>query len=68
MGRRDWRKIRVRAAYVLLAVCVIGWPLSALTVARDEPQVILGLSWAAVIIEACTLLTSSQVHEEQAEK
>ncbi len=59
------RRVRVVAAWVLLAGAVAGWPIAALTVARDEPQVILGLSFLAIIVEACTLLTSSQVHEEQ---
>lgn len=40
-------------------------PLSMLTVARDEPPFDLSLSWLAILIEAVTLLTSSQVHEEQ---
>lgn len=61
------RKARVVAAWTLLISSVIGWPASALTLARDEPQFVLGLSWMAIVIEAANLLTSSQVHEEQAE-
>ena len=53
------------AAWTLLAVSVIGYPVSAFWFAKDEPKFILGLSWLAIIIEACTLLTSSQMHEEQ---
>ncbi len=59
------RRARVIAAWVLLVGAVAGWPIAALTVAREEPQVVLGLSFLAIIVEACTLLTSSQVHEEQ---
>lgn len=44
---------------------MIGWPLSALTWAKDEPQFVLGLSWLAITLTALDLLTSSQVHEEQ---
>ena len=58
------RRARVVAAWVLLVGAVIGWPVSMLTVARGEPPFVLSLSWLAIIIEACTLLTSSQVHEE----
>jgi uncharacterized membrane protein len=61
------RRARVIAAWTLLVLSVIGWPLSALTLARNEPQFVLGLSWMAIVIEAANLLTSSQVHEEQAE-
>lgn len=49
---------------MLLVGAIVGWPTAALTFARGEPPVVLGLSFLAIIIEACTLLTSSQVHEE----
>jgi uncharacterized membrane protein YfcA len=59
------RRARTVAAWCLLAGSAIGWPVSALTVARDEPQFVLGLSWLAIILASAELLTSSQVHEEQ---
>ncbi len=36
-----------------------------LTVAKGEPPFVLSLSWLAILIEAASLLTASQVHEEQ---
>lgn len=68
--RRDQtaRRARVVTAWCLLIGSTIGWPLSALTWARDEPQFILGLSWLAIVIESANLLTSSQVHEEQGDE
>ncbi len=62
-----WRRARTTAAWLLLAGSVIGWPLSALTVARDEPPFVLGLSWLAIILTSADLLSTSQVHEEQGE-
>jgi ribose/xylose/arabinose/galactoside ABC-type transport system permease subunit len=62
------RRLRVAAAWVLLVGALVGWPLSMLTVAQDEPPFVLSLSWLAILIEAVTLLTSSQVHEEQGEQ
>lgn len=62
------RQARVVAAWILLVGAVVGWPLTAMTVARDEPQFVLGLSWLAIIVESGTLLTSSQVHRDQAEE
>ncbi len=59
------RRARTIVAWVLLAGATIGWPLSAMTVAKHEPQFILGLSWLAIVIESASLLTTSQVHEEQ---
>jgi hypothetical protein len=59
------RRARTIAAWILLIGSVIAWPVTAVTVFRDEPQGILGLSFLAIILEAGSLLTSSQVHEEQ---
>lgn len=67
MSGRRARRARVITAWVLLAGALIGWPLSALTLAHDEPQFVLGLSWLAIVLESASLLTSSQVREEQGE-
>lgn len=58
------RKARVWFGVVLLVVSVVNWPLSILTYASSEPPVVLSLSWFAIIIEALTLITTSQVFEE----
>lgn len=59
------RRARTIVAWILLVGASIGWPASALTLARHEPPFTLGLSWLAIIIGAAELLTSSQVHEDQ---
>lgn len=59
------KRARTFLAWALIAGGIVGWPLSALTVAKDEPQFVLGLSWMAIILTALDLLTSSQVHEDQ---
>jgi hypothetical protein len=46
-------------------VSLVGWPVSAVTFARDEPPAILGLSWFAVTITAVDLLKTSRVHRDQ---
>lgn len=61
-------RARTIAAWVLLVGAVVGWPLSMLTVARDEPPFVLSLSWLAIVIEAASLLTASQVREGQDDK
>jgi hypothetical protein len=58
-------RARTFAAWTLLVGCLAGWPASALTWAKDEPQFVLGLSWMALVIESANLLTSSQVREGQ---
>ncbi len=58
-------RARTIAAWILLIGSLIGWPTSMLTVARDEPPFVLSLSWLAIVIEAGSLLTASQVRENQ---
>jgi hypothetical protein len=64
MGAR-LRRARTVGAWTLLAGSVIGWPVSALTVAAGEPPFVLGLSWLAVILTSLDLLSTSQVAEDQ---
>lgn len=58
-------RARTILAWVLLVGSIIGWPLSAVTWARHEPQFVLGLSWLAVILTSLDLLSTSQVYEKQ---
>jgi hypothetical protein len=59
------RRARTITAWALLAGSIIGWPVSMLTWAKDEPPFVLSLSWLAIILASAELLTASQVHEEQ---
>lgn len=61
------RKIRTYVAVCFFFGSALGWPLTALTVAKDEPQFVLGLSWLAIMLTAWDVLTTSQVHEENDE-
>lgn len=58
-------RLRVRLAGVLLVVSLIGWPLSAFTVARGEPQFILGLSWLAITLTCLDVVATTDVRREQ---
>jgi uncharacterized membrane protein YfcA len=64
MGKRA----EVGLAWALLVGSLIGWPLSALTVASDEPPFILGLSWLAITLTALDLLKTSRVHQDQGDE
>lgn len=44
-------KLRRPVAWVLFAGGIVGWPLSMLTLAQNEPPFTLSLSWLAVVIE-----------------
>jgi hypothetical protein len=59
---------RILGAWFLLAASAIGWPLSALTWAKDEPQFILGLSWLAILLTATDILSTQDVRANQDEK
>lgn len=56
---------RLRMAWVIVAISIIGWPASALTWASGEPQFVLGLSWLALTITALDVLSTSDVRAEQ---
>jgi ribose/xylose/arabinose/galactoside ABC-type transport system permease subunit len=58
------KRLRVWGAWILLVGSLIGWPVSMLTVAKDEPPFVLSLSWMALVIESGSLLTASQIHED----
>ena len=60
----QWRR---RAAAVLVVVSLIGWPLSAFTWAKDEPQFILGLSWLAITLTCADIWSTQDVRKEQDE-
>lgn len=60
--------LRIRLAVALLVVGVVGWPLSALTVASSEPPFVLGLSWLAIILTALDILATTDVRREQDEQ
>lgn len=60
-----FRRARTITAWILLIGSIIGWPVSALTIFRSEPQGILGLSWFAIILTSADLLTTAQVNEDQ---
>jgi hypothetical protein len=55
---------RAGAAIVLL-LSIIGWPVSALTFARNEPPTVLGLSWLAITLTALDVLFTADVRVQQ---
>lgn len=56
-----WRR---NAAFVVIVVTLVGWPLSALTWAREEPQFVLGLSWLAITLTAVDIAATTDVRVE----
>lgn len=54
-------KARLIAAWVMLIGALIGWPVTQMTIARDEPPFTLGLSWLAIVLTAADLLSTTDV-------
>lgn len=56
---------RRHAAALMFVASVVAWPVTALTVFSTEPQGILGLSWLSIILQAVTILATTDVREQQ---
>ena len=65
MDRLKDPRMRVRAAAWLLGLSLVGWPLSAFTFAREEPQAVLGLSWLAITFTAVDILATTDVRANE---
>jgi hypothetical protein len=59
-----WRR---RIALVVVVLSLAGWPLSALTVARNEPQFVLGLSWLSITLTAVDVSATTDVRVQEGE-
>lgn len=68
MSRVRDPRVRLTFAWALLALCVVGWPLSMVTFARGEPPTVLCLSWAAMIIAALNIVATVDVRKQQEDK
>ncbi len=53
-------ELQVKLAWLQLAACVVGWPLSLVFI--DEPKVILSLSWWAILETALSHLSAAQAN------
>lgn len=58
---------RRQAALVLIILSLIGWPLSAFLLAKDEPPFILALSWLAITITAVDVWLTTDVRKQTEE-
>lgn len=58
-------KARLVFAWTLLVGSLIGWPLSMVTFAKDEPPFVLSLSWLAISLTAVDILSTTDVRGQQ---
>lgn len=59
------KKAELALAYFFFFGSIICWPLTQLTIAKDEPTFTLGLSWLAIILTALDFVKTSRVHKDQ---
>jgi hypothetical protein len=50
--------------WTLLAGTLIGWPVTQLTIAKDEPPFVLALSWLAIGLTAADILVTAYVKRD----
>ena len=60
-------KIRLYAAWALLALTLVLWPVSIFTFAKDEPPAVLSLSWLAISITCLDIISTQDVRKQQEE-
>lgn len=51
--------------WVLLVASLIGWPLCQFWLAKDEPPVVLALSWLAIALTALSIVVTAYVKQDQ---
>lgn len=61
-------RVRVYVAWGMVVVTIIGWPVSMLWLAKNEPPFVLSLSWIALILGAFEVLATADVRAKQHEK
>lgn len=58
-------RIRLYGAWALLVASLILWPVSMVTFARNEPPVVLSLSWFAITLTALDIVGTQDVRKQQ---
>jgi hypothetical protein len=61
-------RARLWLAWTMLGLSVVGWPLSIFTFAKDEPVVVLSLSWFAIIWTSVDIILTALVSKRQEEE
>lgn len=61
-------KVQVGLSIAIIVGSLIGWPVSALSVAKEEPQIILAISWLALIFSGYSSLVAALVDKKLDDK
>ncbi len=58
---------RVIVAWIGLGLSLVLWPVSQLTIAKDEPFVTLALSWLAICLVCIDILINTKMSSKDDE-
>ncbi len=64
MDQRTANKLLIAIGWICFLAPIIAWPITALTVAKDEPAFVLGLSYLAVVLSGATILLQALVKRD----
>ncbi len=56
---------RLKIAWILFLGSIVAWPITALTIAKDEPVFVLSLSWLAIILTAADILSTEDIKKDK---
>jgi len=58
------RNVAVFTGWTAFLAPIPTWPITSITVFKDEPQGVLGLSWAAIMYGGYQILQNLHTHKE----
>lgn len=61
-------KVRARLARLACVAALIAWPVTQFTIARNEPPLVLALSWLAILLTFMDLSATTDVREHEEKK
>jgi hypothetical protein len=67
VSKETANRVLIAFAWICLVLSTAGWPVSAFTWAKEEPQFVLGLSWFAIIQGSFIFLVQSYIKKGQDE-
>lgn len=61
-------KVEIAIGWIMVGASLIGWPLSAITFAKEEPATILGISWGALIFAGYSVVVAGHADKHAKEE
>lgn len=59
--------VEIVVGWIMVITSIIGWPVSALTFASNEPATVLGISWGALIFAGYSVVVAGHADKHAKE-